>query len=70
MSKTHKNLTNAQNPAILSLWEKVTENPVQEVTNPNLVSKKQSRYHGFKNKVPEKRDKLAFEYVKGRKCRV
>jgi hypothetical protein len=32
------NLTDALIPTFLSLWEEVTENPVQEVANPNTAS--------------------------------
>lgn len=56
-------LTDAQSPTFLSLWEKVTGNPVQEVTN--MVSKKPVCTNSSKNKVSKRRDKSAFEYVKG-----
>jgi hypothetical protein len=57
---SYKILTDAHIPAFLSVWEKLAENPVLEVTNPNMVARKPGRHNGFKNKVSEKRDKLAW----------
>jgi len=62
-------LADSQIPTFLSVWEKVSENPVQQVANPIIVAKKRGRPAGALNKVTKKRDKSAFEFVEGRKCR-
>lgn len=62
-------LTNAQIPTFLSLWDTIIENPIQQVSNPQVVTKKRGRPSGSLNKVSKRREKSAFEFIEGRKCR-
>ena len=42
---------------------------MEQLSHPIAVTKKRGRPRGAQNKVLKRRDKSAFEYVEGRKCR-
>jgi hypothetical protein len=56
-------------PTFLSLWDKIIADSMQQVSNPQVVTKKRGRPVGSLSKVSKRREKSAFEFIEGHKCR-